>query len=187
MRLVSRLPKGLLFIFLLIIGVILAVRFLFTDKPSNQTSNTGEDNVLEAKEIQSLDREFIFPLNDGSEDVSEIKFFIDDVELREEIVVQGQKAVAVPGRIFLIVTLKVSNDFEQAITMNTRDYVRLIIDGKQDEKLAPDIHNDPVEIQAISTKQTRLGFAIDDDNKPLALQVGEIDGEKEVIELDLRK
>lgn len=71
--------------------------------------------------------------------------------------------------------------------MNTRDYVRLIIDGNQEEKLAPDIHNDPVEIQAISTKQTRLGFAIDDNDKSLALQVGEIDGEKEVIELNLRK
>lgn len=165
----------------------MAARFLFTGESSTQTDSTSEDGIVEAKEIQSLDREFIFPLNDGEKDVSEVKFFIDDVELREEIVVQGQKAVAVPGRIFLIVTLKVSNDFEQAITMNTRDYVRLIIDGNQEEKLAPDIHNDPVEIQAISTKQTRLGFAIDDNDKSLALQVGEIDGEKEVIELNLRK
>lgn len=100
MRLVSRSPKGLLFIFLLIIGVILAARFLFTGESSTQTDSTSEDGIVEAKEIQSLDREFIFPLNDGEKDVSEVKFFIDDVELREEIVVQGQKAVAVPGRIF---------------------------------------------------------------------------------------
>jgi len=187
MRLVSRLPKRLFLLFLLIVGVILVGRFLFTDDASSETASSQEQNIVEAKEIQSLDREFTFPLSDGAEDVSEIKFFLDDAELRKEIIVQGQKATAVEGRIFLIVTLKISNEFEQAITMNTRDYVRLIVDGNQNEKLAPDIHNDPVEIQAISTKQTRLGFAIDDNNKPLALQVGEIDGEKDIIELELRK
>lgn len=186
MRFISRLPKRLVLIFIFIIGVIVVARFLSTDKDSPETTTSAE-NIVEAKEVQSLDREFIFPLRSGTEDISEIKYFLDDVELREEIVVQGQKATAVPGRIFLIVTLKISNEFEQTIEMNTRDYLRLIIDGNQNEKLAPDIHNDPVEIQAISTKYTRLGFAIDDNDKPLALQIGEINGEKEIIELDLRK
>ncbi len=187
MRLVSRLPKRTLYIFLIVLGGLILIRFLFTGKPSSQSSKAETEDIKPAKAVQSIDREFKFPLKDSGEDVSDIKFFIDDAELREEIVVQGQKAVAVPGRIFLIVTIKISNSYEQAITMNTRDYVRLIVDGNQEEKLAPDIHNDPVEIQAISTKQTRLGFAIDDNDKPLSLQVGEIEGDKETIELDLRK
>ena len=68
--------------------------------------------------------------------------------------------------------------------MNTRDYVRLTVNNGS-EWLAPDIHNDPVEIQAISTKYTRIGFPISDTDKKLKLQIGEINGDKEIVDLKL--
>ena len=60
------------------------------------------------------------------------------------------------------------------------------MNANENELLAPDTHNDPVEIQAISTKFTRVGFIINDSDKDLVLHVGEIQGDKEKIELDLR-
>jgi hypothetical protein len=59
------------------------------------------------------------------------------------------------------------------------------VNGNTSELLAPDIHNDPVEVQAISTKPTRVGFPINDTDKKLTLFIGEINGQKDKVELGL--
>ena len=142
--------------------------------------------IAGAKASADLNREFKFPLRDNTgEQVSEIKFTVNSAELRDEIIVKGKRATAVKGRTFLILNLKVANDFDQTIEIDTRDYIRLTVNGNEDEKLAPDIHNDPVEVQAISTKLTRLGFPINDSDTNLKLLVGEISEDKETIELNL--
>lgn len=111
---------------------------------------------------------------------------LTSAELQDEIVIKGQKANAVKGKEFLIINLKLTNNYSKTIQINTRDYIRLSV-NKSDEKLAADIHNDPVEVQAISTKYTRLGFPIDETDKNLTLYVGEINGKKESITLNLKK
>ena len=70
--------------------------------------------------------------------------------------------------------------------MNTKDYVRLSINGTDKELLAPEIHNDPVVIQAISTKSTRVGFPLSASDKKLKLFIGEINGNKTQIELNFK-
>lgn len=150
----------------------------FIGSPSKKVEVKG------ATATQEINREFVFPLKSGKGDeVGRVKYLIEKGELRDEIVVKGQRATAISGRVFLIFTLKISNEFNKAIEMNTKDYVRLSVNGNRDEWLAPDIHNDPVEIQAISTKYTRVGFPINEGDHDLILRVGEIDGEKEEIPL----
>jgi len=135
--------------------------------------------------ITEINREFSFPLNDSKgKEVSNIKYVIQRVELQNEIIVKGQKATAVKGRLFLIVYLKITNEYSQKVQMNTKDYVRLSVNGNQVEWLAPDIHNDPVEIQAQSTKVTRLGFPISESDTKLLLRIGQINGDKQMIELN---
>jgi hypothetical protein len=80
--------------------------------------------------------------------------------------------------------VKIINDSSLVFEINTRDYIRLSIEGNK-ERFAADIHNDPVQIQAIATKPTRLGFPIDDKNKKFELFVGEIKGEKKSISISL--
>jgi len=108
--------------------------------------------------------------------------------LQKQIIVQGQRASAVNGRVFLILNLKITNNLEQTIQLNTRDYLRLIVVSNQSEQLAPDIHNDPAEVQAISTKYTRVGIALDegDAKKKIQLKIGEINGEKQTIDLNFK-
>jgi hypothetical protein len=135
---------------------------------------------------QTLNKEFSFSLTDEKgKSVSNFKYTIENAELRNEIIVKGQKATAIKGRVFLILNLKINNSLNQNIKINSKDYIRLSVNGSK-EKLAPDIHNDPVEVQAISTKVTRLGLAINDTDKDIVLQVGEINGKKESIKLDLK-
>ncbi len=179
-------PFAIILLLVILIGYY-SIKTLTNTQPS---STLGIDDqrieIQKPKSQQQLNRQFLFPLKgtDGKE-VSKLKFSLQNSELRDEIIIKGQKATAVQGRTFLILNLKITNDYNKAIQINARDYLRLQVNNSS-EKLAPDIHNDPVEIQAISTKYTRLGFPINDIDKNLLLQVGEITSGKEYIKLDLK-
>lgn len=136
-----------------------------------------------------LDRKFVFPLLDEKgKEVGNLDYVIQSAAIQKQIIVQGQRATAVSGRVFLILNLKITNNLKQTIQLNTRDYIRLITATNTKEQLAPDIHNDPVEVQAISTKYTRVGVAIDevDAKKLVQLKIGEIDGDKQNIDLNFK-
>lgn len=180
------LPFAIVFVLVLMITV-LSYKIIASRSPRAVAG--ASDQRLAVKpplSQQTLNREFSFPLNDASgKQVSQLQYVIQNAELRDTIIIQGQQAVAVQGRAFLILNLKITNSYDKSVKINARDYVRLIVDSSN-EKLAPDIHNDPVEVQAISTKYTRLGFPIDQKYKSLVLQVGEITGQKQLIPLNLK-
>ena len=108
---------------------------------------------------------------------SNLSYTLTTAELRSQIILQGQTATAAPGRIFLILNLKLRNDSNNRMQIVTSDFIRLNVNGSNDW-LAPEINNDPVEVQPISTKYTRLGFPINISDKDYKLQVGEIKGTK---------
>lgn len=187
-----RLPKRLVrfsIILAILVVVFLAVRVIAQQTPQTKSFQSSSKDqrieILGAKATIDLNREFEFPLRtaEGVE-VSKIKYTIEKAELRDEIIVKGQRATAVKGRTFLILNLKITNNFDQAIEIPTKNYVRLTRNNNNQELLAPDIHNDPVEIQAISTKLTRIGFPINDSDTNLKLHLGEIAQEKQIIELN---
>jgi hypothetical protein len=178
--------------YLVYLGLIIAIFFVGKfaivgiGDTEESLDNSGRVEVKGAKSVQEINKEFTFPLKDADgKEISRIKYVLQRAEKRDEIVVQGQKASAISGRTFLILTIKITNEHNQPIEIETRDYIRLSINNNEDEWLAPDIHNDPVEVQAISTKFTRAGFPINDDDKNLVVRIGEINGDKDRIELDL--
>lgn len=181
--------KRLIILGSIVLGVVI-LSLLF--KNSINSSNFSNPQSLDQqfvlpppKATKKINREFSFPLKNGKgEVVSSIKYAIDNAELRNQIIVKGKKATSVKGRTFLIINIKIVNDFEKAIEINTKDYVRLSVNGNDAELLAPDIHNDPATIQAISTKYSRIGFPINDKDTKLKLKVGEINGEKQTIDIN---
>lgn len=112
-----------------------------------------------------------------------LTYTLTDAQLLDEIIVKGQLAHAAPGRKFLVVDIKIKNDTQVGYTLNTRDFVRLQSSDGSDEWIAPDIHNDPVEVQAISTKATRIGFPVDANQKDMKLRLGEIKGDKTLVDV----
>lgn len=178
-------PSKLLYLLIPVILIILGIVFLpklFNGSGSSSSASADTSNLKAARSSVELNKEFAFPVSKDDKSKT-IKFTIQNAKLIDEIVVKGQKATAVAGRTFLILDLKIVNDMDKNLSMNTRDYIRLSVNKKDSELLAPDIHNDPVEIQAISTKYTRLGFPVNVDDKDFVLQVGEIKGDKEKIEI----
>lgn len=166
---------------IVIIAVLFGLRQVFN--PGSQVAGTNI-SIQDTKPlaIMALNRSFDFPLRDGEgEEVGKLSYTIKDAELRKQIIVKGKRATAVEGRIFLILNLKIVNSLNQGLEVNSRDYIRFTVNGNTKELFAPDIHNDPVEVQAISTKNTRVGIAINETDKNIELRVGEINGKKEII------
>ncbi len=185
------LPFVVVGIVVVVIGIIL-MRGVESKQPTTNTlgSSTSTTNkqmtVVKPLAQEMLDKTFNFPLKDAtSKVVSKFQYEIQSAELDNQIIIKGQVATAVQGRTFLILNLKITNSFNKDVQLNTRDYVRLVVDNSTD-RLAADIHNDPVDVQAISTKYTRIGFPIDSDAKSLKLEVGEIDGTKQTMPLKLK-
>jgi regulatory protein YycI of two-component signal transduction system YycFG len=169
-------------IVLLIVGVGL---YFFFNRNNNSTGQGSQSSASAARATENVNKDFNFPIS-KEKDANTLKMTIEKAEFVDEIVVKGQKASAVPGRTFLILSVKLMNPSEQTIKMDTRNYVRLSVNKNDSEFLAPEIHNDPVEIQAISTKLTRLGFPVNTTDRDFVLQVGEIKGDKEKIELTIK-
>ena len=172
----------LLLLFAVLAGIVTVFKAMTTPAPK-QTTDTRV-KLEEAKAKLSLNKEYTFSFKDTKgKETATFTYVVDSVELRNDIVVKGRKATAIAGRTFLIVNLKLTNPKEQPISVNTSTYIRLSVNDNEKELLAPDIHNDPVTVQPLSTKITRVGFPINDTDKGLKLHVGEITKEKEAIDI----
>ena len=175
-----------------IVGILLVFAFLMGRQffPSTK-SLLGPGDIREDAPApvatQTLNKKFEFPLlsQDGKE-VSRISYFVESANLQDAFIYQGKLAKAVKGRTFLIFNLKITNPYEKTIQINAKDYLRVKVNGKN-EQLASEIHNDPVEIQADSTKYTRIGLPINDTDKNIVLLIGELNGKKETINLNLAR
>ncbi|MBI4098080.1 MAG: hypothetical protein HY426_03495 [Candidatus Levybacteria bacterium] len=175
-----------------VVGVLLIAAFLIGRQfsPNTKSFLTGGDIREEAPApiaTQELNKKFEFPLKDESgKDVAKISYMVETANLQDAFIYQGKLAKAVKGRTFLIFNLKITNPYTKTIQINAKDYIRVRLNGK-DEQLASEIHNDPVEIQANSTKYTRIGLPINDTDKNIVLLVGELQGDKETVSLNLSR
>jgi hypothetical protein len=179
-------PGIVLAVFIFLVGFI-----IFTTLGSVPQIVAGEDEKVQlAKPLASqlINKELQFPLKDAkNKEVSKIRYIIESAEVRDELIVKGKKARAVEGRTFLVLKLKIINTFNQSIQVNARDYIRLTMNKNVADKFAADIHSDPVEVQPDSTKQSRLAFPMNEDDKDLVLFIGELSGKKEEFKLSLKK
>jgi hypothetical protein len=174
-----------IFIFLSLLVVIITGVLIINNKGSGTTQGSTTEPIGGSGQVpgivaqKNIQREFSFPIPANDESFT---YTIISAEKRETITVKGQQARANSGKIFLLINLKITNPTDYGLRLQTRDYIRLSA-NKGKEWLAPELHNDPVEAQAISTKYTRLGFAVDTSQKEFTLRIGEINGEKTTINL----
>lgn len=174
------------------IVLVIAVGFLLLRNFAPQTTlgEVNGDSRTEAPEpiaTQGLNRSFEFPLLDEKgKEVAKIKYLVESANIQDAFIYKGSMATAVKGRTFLIFNLKITNPYKDTIEVNTRDYIRVKVNGNN-EQLAPEIHNDPVEIQGNSTKYVRIGLPINDTDKDIVVLVGELEGNKQEIKLNLKR
>lgn len=173
---------------LFLLGGLLIVALGVSYFRDTSASTDGRLQLASPISRTEVDRTFTYTIKDGEgNEISNYSFTIDNAELRDEIVVEGKKATSVAGRTFLVINLEIKNDYDKTIEIDTQDYFRLVMNGNEEMKLAPDIHNDPVEVQPISTKLTRIAYPVNDTDSGFKLYVGEINGDKETVELNLQR
>ncbi|HVZ11564.1 MAG TPA: hypothetical protein VG965_00910 [Patescibacteria group bacterium] len=169
-------------VIILVIGIV----SVFKKSPNQAVAGVQTSNVTAVK-TEDINREFKFPLKDDKgKSIGEFTYRIVSAEYRHQIVVKGQTATSVQGRGFLIINIELVNSMSQGLSINTRDYIRISVNNNDKQWFAPDIHNDPVEAQAISTKETRVGLAINDSDRDIKLQIGEIDGKKTIVPVEFK-
>lgn len=176
----------------IVLGVAILIVFLgsifmargFINQSSSVTGDGDRIAPPVALASQDINTSFEFPIRDANnEEVAQVRYEIEKASLQNSFIYQGKLAKSVQGRTFLVFDLKIKNPFEKGIEINTVDYIRIKRNGG-DEQLAPEIHNDPVQIQANSTKFTRIGIPINESDEDLIIIVGEIEGDKEEVKLN---
>lgn len=163
----------------LVIVAVLAVGVILALSQFGQNSTFEQDVTAEVP----IGRSFKFPVygeNGQATDISLTMNLTTAAKMRN-ILIQGKPAQAREGKIFLIVNMEVLNDFNQQLKIAPVDLIRLV--DATGKKFAPDVHNEDVIVEPISVKKTRVGFVVDDPTTGLELQVGEIDGAKETVNL----
>lgn len=171
----------ILLVLIIAAALIVGLRIALRKGVVAGTQTTANASATDDTKTITINREFAIAAYDENKKLSSpIKYTLTDAQLTNEIIIKGQKAKAVSGRSFLIINLKLVNETNKSLFLNTRNYVRVQASGTQD-KLAPEIHNDTVEVQPQSTKLTRIGLPVDDNQKEFTLFVGEIDGAKQEI------
>lgn len=174
-------PLTILILIVLGILVLVGRKFLLSNNKSDQRIE-----LKGALATSILNKTIQIPVLDSKgATVTNVAYTIESAELRDEIIVQSRRMVAIQGRLFLILNIKLVNEYNKELEIKAGDYVRLSLNNNEKELLAPDIHNDPVRVQAISTKYTRVGFPIYDKSTNTVLYIGAITGQKEKVPLAL--
>lgn len=116
--------------------------------------------------------------------VNKIKLKIADVEKTNQVLVRDQTYTAKNNKLFLIVNLELKNDATIPLNILPGDLVRLTVGTDEENKFAPDLHNNLVLVSALSTKLDRIGFVIPQEAKNFKIYIGELEGKKEIVDVN---
>ena len=131
-----------------------------------------------------LDKTYTFPVTDSQGNkLSDIEYKLINYELTNQVMINNfYKAIVADDKEILVFNVELTNDEDRAVTIMTGDYLRLTKNGEE-KLIAPDIDSDPVEVRPRSTKNTKLGFTLFKTDKDINVEVGELGGDKETIEI----
>lgn len=176
--------------FYIIAGLIILVVLGYKIIVNKSSSKAVEPKAIETQgnQIVTLNREFEFSIpaiNDGGQFIAKkegkIKFKLNEAELKKDIKVKGESRQASEGQIYLILRIELQNDTPDRLAIISSKYVRLI--GLENKKFSPDFHNAMVAVDPLSVRRDIVAFIVNKDSKNFTFQVGELEGEKQSIEV----
>lgn len=172
---VSRKQKIVIAIIVLILaGFLLSSNLRKASVTGAQTNKSLTTNIDKSFDFQALN-------NQGKPLLTKIKMKITKSEKTNQVLVKDQTFTAKNNKVFLILNLELKNDAAQPVNILPGDLVRLTFNGDEENKYAPDLHNNLVPVSAISTKIDRLGFVVPEEAKDFKIYIGELEGKKEVL------
>lgn len=182
----TRHPKtGIMVIALIAVGIFAYTKLQGSD-PKTLVSGVASSQTDFSPQIQSsLNKKFEVPIRNASskETGEKLAITITTIDRSKKILIQGKPATARDTKSFLILNLEIENSTSNQLTIRPVDFIRL--QDEQDRSFAPDVHNEEVKAEPISIKKTRVGFVIDETQRAFKFLIGEINGEKETVEVTI--
>jgi len=168
--------------FLIVIAIVIGVLALLNYPVKKKNGDTSGAKTVSV----NVEKNFEFPAldNSGKETKNIIHFKIKSVEKTNQVLVKDQVFTAKNNKLFLIVNLDLKNEATVPLNILPGDLVRLSVENDHETRYAPDLHNNLVQVAAISTRIDRVGFVIPDSTKNFILYIGEIEGDKQEILLN---
>lgn len=169
----------------LLIAIVLGYKIV-----SRKTSEATPPKQIESANSQkvTVNREFEFlisAINDQGQFIAKkegkIKFILSEAELKKEIKVKNETRKALEGQTYLIVRIELQNNTPDRLAIISSKYIRLI--GLEDKKFSPDFHNAMVAIDPLSVRRDIVAYIVNEDSKNFSFQVGELEGDKQAIEI----
>src|SRR3989344_1451433 len=166
-------PKRLVFFAIAIIAV-LGLYFIFFGRDNNSVGKTLP---------LSHNYEVVAKTKDGKNTNGKFPIEVTSAFRAESVLVQGQRVTARNNKEFLVLNMEISNNYNVPLYVHPVDSFRLInVDGK---KFAPTAHQGNVEVRPQSTKTSNVGFVVPIGSKKFKVEVGELNGEKTILEFTL--
>lgn len=170
---------------ILLLGLLLlifAAYKFFSPKISSPQKPTEETTSQVLAQV-AVNRSFTFPAQiQGGKKTEDVTFTITTVERKNEIKVKSKPRQALPGNNFLLVRLELDNPSTERLIFASADFIRLL--GKDDKKFSPDFHNGQVIIDPLSVRRDLVSFMAAQDQKNFTLLVGELEKDKERLEIN---
>lgn len=169
----------------LVVGLLLVIlAAFFVNNRIFRKGSAGSYSTAKTVNIK-VDKGYEFSAlnNQGKPAVSKVKFKIAAAEKTDQVIVGDKTFTAKNNKLFLILNLELKNDATAPVNILPGDLIRLTIGSDEQNKFAPDLHNNLVAVAADSTKLDRVGFVIPQESKNFKLFIGELEGKKEAVEV----
>lgn len=167
-------PKRIAFV-LIAVAVLAGLYYIFI---GNRSTSTGSVLPL------SQNFEVVAKTKDGKNTNGKMPIEVIGAQTAGFVLVQGQRVTARNNKEFLVLNMEISNSYNVPLYTYPVDSFRLIdVDGK---KFAPTAHQGNVEVRPQSTKTSNVGFVIPKGSKRFKVEVGELSGEKVILEFTLK-
>lgn len=163
--------------FFIVIGLFLFLitgSILWVKARSKNTSPSAKGEIT-IKVDKAFD--FIGRDQNGNPTLNDLSLAFTTASKKDSVTIQGQKATAKDGKIFLVLEVQIKNDSQQVLYLLPVDLIRLVMD--EGTKVAPSVHQGMVEVRPVSTKFSNLGFVVEVSQKEFKFEIGEVDEEKQ--------
>lgn len=165
------------------VAVVLVVlgAWYFT-KNSKADSNTVS---LSPQSTGKLDKQVSFPIRDreGKDTGNRLTVTFTTLERANKLLYGGKPLTAKQGKDFVVSNIEIENTTKDRLTVRPVDFIRLV--DSNGKNYAPDIQTNSLKVEALSIKKTRTIFIVNEEPKTLKFLVGEINGNRETVEVTL--
>lgn len=166
--------------------LVVAVGGWYFTKNNGTAGNSNPSNInLAPSGTASLNKKVEFPIRDksGKETGNKLTVTFTSLERANKVLYSGKPLIAKQGKDFIISNIEIENTTKDRLTVRPVDFIRLV--DNEGRNYAADLQTNPLKVEPLSIKKTRTIFIASEDMKTLKFLIGEINGNRETVEVAL--